>query len=208
MEQLSTTASDQSIWSPRASQSSRAKWIRSQTPVRCQSGRRRQHVIPDPHPSSCGSICQGMPLRRTKTMPVRHARCETRGRPPLGHGGGIGKNGSTESHNRSGSSSAATAVHPTSPKRIRFRRFCLHALRDLHRDRRRPAIEHSLPLVHLCVPKSLAATRKTARNGVAAAMYNSSLFRELLRSARHRWRSQAEHLLQRRHRRTQRPEGR
>ena len=21
-------------------------------------GRRRQHVIPDPHPSSCGSICQ------------------------------------------------------------------------------------------------------------------------------------------------------
>ncbi len=26
---------------------------------------RRQHVIRDPHPSSCGSICQGMPLRRT-----------------------------------------------------------------------------------------------------------------------------------------------
>jgi hypothetical protein len=33
----------------------------------CQSRRRRQHVIPDPHPNCCGSICQGIPLRRTKT---------------------------------------------------------------------------------------------------------------------------------------------
>jgi SAM-dependent methyltransferase len=48
---------DQSIWSERASQSSSAKCIRSQAPARCQSRRRRQHVIPDPHPSSCGSIC-------------------------------------------------------------------------------------------------------------------------------------------------------
>jgi hypothetical protein len=68
-------------------------------PPVCQSRRRRQHVIPDPHPSSCGSICQGMPLRRTKTMPVRHARSETRGRPPLGRRGRIGKSGSTRSHN-------------------------------------------------------------------------------------------------------------
>ncbi len=41
---------------------------------------------------SCGSICQGMPLRRTNRMPVRHARSETRGRPPVGRGGGVGKN--------------------------------------------------------------------------------------------------------------------
>jgi hypothetical protein len=107
MEQLSTTARDQPIWSERASQSSSAKCIRSQTPARCQSRRRRQHVIPDPHPSSCGSICQGMPLRRTKTMPVRHARSETRGRPPCGRRGRIGKKGSTRSHNRSGSNAAA-----------------------------------------------------------------------------------------------------
>jgi hypothetical protein len=40
---------------------------------------RRQHIIPDPHPSSGGSVCQGTPLRRTKTMPVRQARSETRG---------------------------------------------------------------------------------------------------------------------------------
>jgi hypothetical protein len=72
-EQLSTTARDQSIWSERASQSRSAKWIRSHMPACCQSRTRRQHVIPDPHPSSCGSICQGMPRRRTKRMPVRHA---------------------------------------------------------------------------------------------------------------------------------------
>src|SRR6267143_6524937 len=110
MEQLSTTARDQSIWSLRASQSSSAKWIRSHTPASCQSRRRRQHVIPDPHPSSCGSICQGIPLRRTKTMPVRHARSETRGRPPCGRRGRIGKNGSTRSHNASGSSGGHTGA--------------------------------------------------------------------------------------------------
>ena len=130
MEQLSTTARDQSIWSSRASQSSSAKWIRSHTPACCQSRKRRQHVIPDPHPSSCGSICQGIPLRRTKTMPVRHARSETRGRPPWGRRGGIGKNGSTRSHNGSGSSAAAIPIHTTSPKRDQVSEVLLHALKN------------------------------------------------------------------------------
>ncbi len=98
--------------------------MRSHTPARCQSRRRRQHVIPEPHSSSCGSICQGMPLRRTNKMPVRHARSEMRGRPPLGRRGVVGKNGSTRSHNGSGSSAAAIPVHATSPARIRFRMFC------------------------------------------------------------------------------------
>jgi len=40
-------------------------------------------------------------------MPVRHARSETRGRPPLGRRCGIGRNGWTRSHNASGSSVAA-----------------------------------------------------------------------------------------------------
>jgi len=102
--------------------------MRSHTPARCQSRRRRQHVIPDPHPSSCGSICQGMPLRRTNRMPVRHARSETRGRPPFGRRGGVGKNGSTRSHNGSGSSAAAIPVHATSPTRISSA-VLLHALR-------------------------------------------------------------------------------
>jgi hypothetical protein len=100
-EQLSTTARDQSIRPSRASQSSTAKWMRSHTPANCQSRKRRQHVIPEPQPSSCGNICHGIPLRRTKRMPVRHARSEMRGRPPLGRRAGIGKNGSTRSHNGS-----------------------------------------------------------------------------------------------------------
>ena len=103
--------------------------MRSHTPPRCQSRTRRQHVIPDPQPSSCGSICQGMPLRRTNKMPMRHARSETRGRPPFGRRGGVGKNGSTRSHNGSGSSAAAIPVHATSPTRIAFRRFCYALLR-------------------------------------------------------------------------------
>ena len=66
--QLSTTARDQSIWSSHASQSRSAKWIRSHTPASCQSRRRRQHVIPDPHSSSCGSSGRRcLPATRTNT---------------------------------------------------------------------------------------------------------------------------------------------
>ena len=57
-------------------------------------------------------------------MPVRHAQSETRGRPPFGRRGGVGKNGSTRSHNGSGSSAAAIPVHATSSTRIRYCRFC------------------------------------------------------------------------------------
>jgi len=39
MQQLCTTARDQSIWSSRASQSRSAKWIRSHTPASCQPRR-------------------------------------------------------------------------------------------------------------------------------------------------------------------------
>jgi hypothetical protein len=63
----------------RASQFRSAKCIRSQMPSCCQSRRRRQQVIPDPQPSSFGNICHGIPLRRTKTIPVRQARSEMRG---------------------------------------------------------------------------------------------------------------------------------
>jgi hypothetical protein len=37
-----------------------------------------------PQPISWGSISQGMPLLRTKRMPVRAARSGTGGRPPFG----------------------------------------------------------------------------------------------------------------------------
>jgi hypothetical protein len=65
-------------------------------------------------------------------MPVRQARSETRGRPPFGRWGGIGKNGSTRSHNGSGNSATAIPVHATSPTRFKFRRFCYRLLSVSH----------------------------------------------------------------------------
>lgn len=88
----------QSIRSAWPSRSSRTRWRRSQTPAFCQSRRRRQQVMPLPQPSSLGSISQGMPLRRTKRIPVKAARSDTRGRPPFGLGLSTGNNGFTCSH--------------------------------------------------------------------------------------------------------------
>jgi hypothetical protein len=76
-EQLSTMARDHSRSPLRASQFRSPKCIRSQRPAPCQSRNRRQHVMPDPQPGSCGNICHGS----RKRMPVRHARSGTRSLP-------------------------------------------------------------------------------------------------------------------------------
>jgi hypothetical protein len=89
-EQLSMTTLDQSISSACPNSSSSAFQIFFQTPAACQSRNRRQQVMPLPQPNSVGRYSQGQPLRRTKRMPVRAARSETRGRPPLGFGGSGG----------------------------------------------------------------------------------------------------------------------
>jgi hypothetical protein len=91
----------QSIWSASPSRSSSARCSRSQTPSTCQSRSRRQHVMPDPQPSSAGSISQGMPLLSTKMIPVKQARSGTRGRPPFGFDCSFGSNGSTMAHSSS-----------------------------------------------------------------------------------------------------------
>ena len=96
-EQLSTTARNQSIWPSRESQSSNAKWLKSQIPFCCQSRSRRQQVIPKPQASAFGSIRQGIPLRSRKIMPARQVRSVRRGRPPCGLGDGIGRRGSIKS---------------------------------------------------------------------------------------------------------------
>jgi hypothetical protein len=75
-----------SIWAAAPRRSNRARWRRCQTPAACQSHRRRQQVIPEPQPSSRGSISQGMPDFKTNTRSVRQARAGMRGRPPLGFG--------------------------------------------------------------------------------------------------------------------------
>jgi hypothetical protein len=58
----------------RRSSASSVSWRRCQTPARCQWTKRRQQVLPDPQPIWRGNICQGMPDRNTKRMPVRIAR--------------------------------------------------------------------------------------------------------------------------------------
>ena len=89
----STMVRDQSISPQRASQSSKEKWISCQMPASCQSRNRRQQVMPEPQPSSCGSISQGIPLRRTNRIPVRQAWSRKRGLPPLGLRGEGGNSG-------------------------------------------------------------------------------------------------------------------
>jgi hypothetical protein len=89
--------------SPRRSKSTRCSF--SHTPASCQSRKRRQQVDPDPQPISWGSISQGMPLFKTKTMPVRAARSLMRGLPPLGFGASGGNSGSMISHSSSLTSS-------------------------------------------------------------------------------------------------------
>ena len=66
----------------RRNSASRTSCNRCHTPVRCQATKRRQQVLPDPHPISSGSICHGSPPRSTNKMPVNAARSGMRGRPP------------------------------------------------------------------------------------------------------------------------------
>ncbi len=106
-EQLSMAEVDQSIPSAKPSSFSRVCQIFCQRPTACQSRKRRQHVMPLPHPISRGRYSQGVPVLRTNRMPVRQARSGTRGRPPLGLGGSGGMWGLIRCHNSSVSSGLA-----------------------------------------------------------------------------------------------------
>ena len=103
MEALSTMARAKSNWPRWRNSPSNAAWSRRQTPARCHRTNRRQQVLPDPHPISCGSICHGIPLRNTKRIPVNAARSGTRGRPMAFHRrrGGFGNRGSIRLHKAS-----------------------------------------------------------------------------------------------------------
>jgi len=115
MEAESKEARSHSIWSasPRRSKSTRCS--RSQTPASCHSRKRRQHVTPEPQPISWGNISQGMPLFSTKMMPLRAARCSTRGLPPCGLGGSGGSSGSMISHSSSLTNSLAISSNYPDP---------------------------------------------------------------------------------------------
>lgn len=106
-EQLSMTAHERLIWPASPSSLSNISQIACHTPSCCQSRSRRQHVMPHPQPSSCGRYSQGQPVFSTNRIPVRQARSETRGRPPLGFGGSGGNSGRIRSHNASGNNGLA-----------------------------------------------------------------------------------------------------
>jgi len=103
IDEESTTARDQSIRIPSSSRCSKARWSRSQTPASCQSRRRRQQVTPLPQPISNGRSSHGIPVRRTNRIPVNAARLSTGLRPGYFHRRalGLGRSGSTTSHNSS-----------------------------------------------------------------------------------------------------------
>jgi hypothetical protein len=109
MDELSMQARLQSIRSESRSCRSNSRCRRSHTPAACQSRSRLQHVTPDPHPISAGSISHGMPVRRTNKMPVSAARAGTEGRPPFGFGEGGGRSGSMISHSES--DTRAAGIH-------------------------------------------------------------------------------------------------
>jgi hypothetical protein len=111
MVSLSKLALDQSILSASPKRLSRTRCSLRHTPAFCQSRSLRQQVTPLPQPISWGSISwgsiswgsisQGRPLLSTKIMPVSAARSATRGRPPFGLGGSVGRSGSIISHSSS-----------------------------------------------------------------------------------------------------------
>lgn len=117
--EASMAALDQSIRSAPCRRFRSSCWSFSHTPASVQSRSRRQQVMPEPQPISCGSISQGMPLFRTKTIPVRQARSGIRGRPPLGFGFSGGRSGSMISHNSSGTSGVAMSLYPRKSRSVR-----------------------------------------------------------------------------------------
>jgi len=109
-EPESTNAREKSIWSARRSLLSKIWWILLQTPAFCQSRSRRQQVIPEPQPISCGRYSQGMPVLSTNRIPVNASRLLTVGLPPLGFFFNGGKRGSMSSHNSSDNSGLAIVL--------------------------------------------------------------------------------------------------
>jgi hypothetical protein len=113
-EAESTIARDQSILSALRKWSNKSRWSSSQTPARCQSRSRRQQVIPLPQPISWGRYSQGMPVIRTKTIPVSASRLPSGFRPGYRclRGLGLGRIGSIRDHKASSKTCFAMCAPP------------------------------------------------------------------------------------------------
>ena len=123
-EALSTTARDQSILSASRSRLSSTWCMSCQTPASCHSWSRRQQVMPQPQPISCGRSSHGMPVLSTNRMPVSVLRCSIGVRPPLGRGLCGGKQGSMSS--QSSSVSSGFAIGPSSMTTKNLKSLLIH----------------------------------------------------------------------------------
>jgi hypothetical protein len=77
----STTAREKSIWSACRNLFSITWCISSHTPAFCHTCNRRQQVIPQPQPISCGRSSQPIPVFKTNNIPVSAWRFDIGFRP-------------------------------------------------------------------------------------------------------------------------------
>ncbi len=106
-EDESTAARDQSKAPACCNLHSKSVCNDSHTPAPCHAFKRRQQLMPDPHPISCGKYSHGNPVLRINKIPVNVARLSKRGLPPLGLAGSGGKRGEINNHNSSSKSGFA-----------------------------------------------------------------------------------------------------
>jgi len=104
-DEESMQAREKSTMPRSPSSSSNRRCSSSHTPARVHSSSLRQAVMPDRPNCLRGSISQGIPLLRTKTMASSAARSSARGRPCFFFGLGAGSNGATRCQKASGTSS-------------------------------------------------------------------------------------------------------
>ncbi len=112
---LSATVRDQSITSASFKYANKDSKISCHTPACCQACRRRQQVMPLPHPISWGRYSHGIPVRKTNRMPVNACRFGTLGRPLLLGGLSGGRMGSMSSQRLSGKIGRAITLLLCSP---------------------------------------------------------------------------------------------
>lgn len=111
MWEQSTAAREKSrAFAPRSS-ARRTSCSRGHTPASVHSARRRQQVMPEPKPSSCGRCSQAIPVCSTNRIPWNTSRSGCRLHPGCRtRRSTLGNNGSITAHSSSSTSQVRTVV--------------------------------------------------------------------------------------------------
>jgi hypothetical protein len=109
----SITARDQSSFFAARSFFSSTRCSSSQSPASFHAARRRQQVMPEPKPSSCGRYSHWMPVCSTNRIPHSACRSGTRGLPSTSFGPGLGNNGSMSDQSSSETIHGRDSLFPT-----------------------------------------------------------------------------------------------